>query len=163
MAISNSIVLLILGVMATLFSIALDTLGTATFYTSYVRKHGTVERKTNNVIPFIMEYRICKKHLAKFFNIQFPGLRQTISEDSSLGPSALLPVNRRMCLNDQGLRTEQLISPTRSYSRREQIAPTRKACYSPLFVILFVIYTVYIPCISQVFISVVRSFSRPHT
>ncbi|KAK4350825.1 hypothetical protein RND71_030138 [Anisodus tanguticus] len=53
------------------------------------------------------------------------GLRQTISGDSSPGPSALLPVNRRMCLNDQDLRTEQLISHTRSYSRREQIAPTR--------------------------------------
>ncbi|KAK4380489.1 hypothetical protein RND71_002351 [Anisodus tanguticus] len=42
-----------------------------------------------------------------------PGLRQTIPRDSSPGPSALLSVNRGMCLNDQGLRTEQLISPTR--------------------------------------------------
>ncbi|KAK4360779.1 hypothetical protein RND71_019731 [Anisodus tanguticus] len=31
----------------------------------------------------------------------------------------------KICLNDQSLRTEQLISPTRSYRRREQIAPTR--------------------------------------
>ncbi|KAK4369092.1 hypothetical protein RND71_012884 [Anisodus tanguticus] len=42
-----------------------------------------------------------------------PGLRQTIPGDSSPGPSALLPVNHGMCLNDQGARTEQLISPTR--------------------------------------------------
>ncbi|KAK4340843.1 hypothetical protein RND71_039344 [Anisodus tanguticus] len=40
-------------------------------------------------------------------------------------PNALLPVNRGMCLNDQDLRTEQLISPTRSYPRREQIALIR--------------------------------------
>ncbi|KAK4348990.1 hypothetical protein RND71_031745 [Anisodus tanguticus] len=57
---------------------------------------------------------------------EFPGLRQTIPGDSSLGPSALLSVNRGMCLNDQGLKTEQLISPTRFYPRREQIAPTRE-------------------------------------
>ncbi|KAK4343327.1 hypothetical protein RND71_036421 [Anisodus tanguticus] len=40
------------------------------------------------------------------------GLRQTIPEDSSSSPSALLPVNYEVCLNDQSLRTEQLISST---------------------------------------------------
>ncbi|KAK4372586.1 hypothetical protein RND71_007970 [Anisodus tanguticus] len=52
-------------------------------------------------------------------------LCQTIPGDSSPGPSALLPVNRGMCLNNQGLRTEQLISPTKSYPRREQVDSTR--------------------------------------
>ncbi|KAK4340948.1 hypothetical protein RND71_039449 [Anisodus tanguticus] len=42
---------------------------------------------------------------------QLPGLCQTILRDSSTGLSTLLPVNCGMCLNDQGLRTEQLISP----------------------------------------------------
>ncbi|KAK4343919.1 hypothetical protein RND71_037013 [Anisodus tanguticus] len=56
---------------------------------------------------------------------KLPSLRQTIPGDSSLGPSPLLPVSHGMCLNDQGLRTDKLISPTRSYPRREQISPTR--------------------------------------
>ncbi|KAK4338110.1 hypothetical protein RND71_042597 [Anisodus tanguticus] len=59
------------------------------------------------------------------FGDELLGLRQTIPGDSSPGPSALLPVNRGICLNEQGLRTEQLISPTRSHPRKEQFAPTR--------------------------------------
>ncbi|KAK4366817.1 hypothetical protein RND71_014697 [Anisodus tanguticus] len=54
--------------------------------------------------------------------VVFPA-RQTISGDSSPGPSALLPVNRRMCLNDQGLKIEQLILLTRSYPEESKFLP----------------------------------------
>ncbi|KAK4359222.1 hypothetical protein RND71_021451 [Anisodus tanguticus] len=47
------------------------------------------------------------------------------SQFQILTKDATRKVNRGMCLNDHGLRTKELISPTKSYTIREQIALTR--------------------------------------